>query len=455
MAKTLFDTKIDIVDLEFPNKGVGYFGEENKKVTVKNTIPGQTVIADVKKKRKNFEGRLRSIEKKAEYEIEPACKNFGLCGGCTYQNISYEQELEFKKNVVLKLLDNAGLTDYEYCGIKPSPSITAYRNKMEFSFGDDGLDGNLCLGMRKRESNYEVVTADCCNIVNEDVCKALSTVLEYFKGTDEQFYHRMRHTGSLRHLLVRRGHFTGEMIINLVTTSELKTDLKPLVDNLLALELDGKIVGISHIVNDGVADVVKADEMNILYGQDFIMDKCLGLNFKISTFSFFQTNSAGAEVLYSTVKEFAGTSNDKIIFDLYCGTGTITQLLSENAKKVIGIEIVEEAVEAAKKNAAENGLTNCEFIAGDVLKVIDDIEEKPDYIVLDPPRDGIHPKALGKIIAYGVESMIYISCKPTSLARDLEVLQASGYEVKRICCCDMFAGTPHVESVVLMQYCGK
>ena len=135
MAKTLFDTKIDIVDLEFPNKGVGYFGGENKKVTVKNTIPGQTVIADVKKKRKNFEGRLRSIEKKAEYEIEPACKNFGLCGGCTYQNISYEQELEFKKNVVLKLLDNAGLTDYEYCGINPSPSITAYRNKMEFSFG--------------------------------------------------------------------------------------------------------------------------------------------------------------------------------------------------------------------------------------------------------------------------------------------------------------------------------
>ena len=451
MAKTLFDTKIDIVDLEFPNKGVGYFGEENKKVTVKNTIPGQTVIADVKKKRKNFEGRLRSIEKKAEYEIEPACKNFGLCGGCTYQNISYEQELEFKKNVVLKLLDNAGLTDYEYCGIKPSPSITAYRNKMEFSFGDDGLDGNLCLGMRKRESNYEVVTADCCNIVNEDVCKALSTVLEYFKGTDEQFYHRMRHTGSLRHLLVRRGHFTGEMIINLVTTSELKTDLKPLVDNLLALELDGKIVGISHIVNDGVADVVKADEMNILYGQDFIMDKCLGLNFKISTFSFFQTNSLGAEVLYSKAREYVGSTNDKMIFDLYSGTGTIAQILAPVAKKVVGVEIVAEAVEAAKENAELNGLNNCEFIAGDVLKVIDDIKDKPDLIVLDPPRDGIHPKALQKIIDFGVDRIVYISCKPTSLARDLVILQEHGYKVEKACAVDMFPQTVHVETVCLLS----
>ena len=451
MAKTLFDTKIDIVDLEFPNKGVGYFGGENKKVKVKNTIPGQTVIADVKKKRKNFEGRLRSIEKKAEYEIEPACKNFGLCGGCTYQNISYEQELEFKKNVVLKLLDNAGLTDYEYCGIKPSPSITAYRNKMEFSFGDDGLDGNLCLGMRKRESNYEVVTADCCNIVNEDICKALSTVLEYFRGTDEQFYHRMRHTGSLRHLLVRRGHFTGEMIINLVTTSELKTDLKPLVDNLLALELEGKIVGISHIVNDGVADVVKADEMNILYGQDFIMDKCLGLNFKISTFSFFQTNSAGAEVLYSAVKEFAGTSNDKVIFDLYCGTGTITQLLSENAKKVIGIEIVEEAVEAAKINTELNGIKNCEFIAGDVLNMVDQLEDKPDTIILDPPREGINPKAIEKIIKFDAETLVYVSCKASSLAKDLLLFEEGGYKVRKICSVDMFPRTYHVETVVLLS----
>ena len=241
------------------------------------------------------------------------------------------------------------------------------------------------------------------------------------------------------------------MIINLVTTSELKTDLKPLVDNLLALELEGKIVGISHIVNDGVADVVKADEMNILYGQDFIMDKCLGLNFKISTFSFFQTNSAGAEVLYSTVKEFAGTSNDKIIFDLYCGTGTITQLLSENAKKVIGIEIVEEAVEAAKINTELNGIKNCEFIAGDVLNMVDQLEDKPDTIILDPPREGINPKAIEKIIKFDAETLVYVSCKASSLAKDLLLFEEGGYKVRKICSVDMFPRTYHVETVVLLS----
>ena len=183
----------------------------------------------------------------------------------------------------------------------------------------------------------------------------------------------------------------------------------------------------------------------MLFGQDHFYEELLGLRFQITPFSFFQTNSLGAEVLYETAREFigdalpSGTDADvaehgKVVFDLYSGTGTIAQMLAPVAKKVIGVEIIPEAVEAAKENARLNSLTNCEFIAGDVLKVIDEIEEKPDYIVLDPPRDGIHPKALEKIIRYGVPQMVYISCKPTSLARDLEVLQARGYEVKKVCC---------------------
>ena len=204
----------------------------------------------------------------------------------------------------------------------------------------------------------------------------------------------------------------------------------------------------------------------MLFGQDHFYEELLGLRFQITPFSFFQTNSLGAEVLYETAREFigdalpSGTDADvaehgKVVFDLYSGTGTIAQMLAPVAKKVIGVEIIPEAVEAAKENAKLNSLTNCEFIAGDVLKVIDEIEEKPDYIVLDPPRDGIHPKALEKIIDYGVDSMVYISCKPTSLARDLAVLQQRGYKVVKSCCVDMFPNTVHVESVVLMQYCGK
>ena len=218
---------------------------------------------------------------------------------------------------------------------------------------------------------------------------------------------------------------------------------------------DGVLKGILHTKNDSVADTIKNEGTDILFGQDFFYEELLGLKFKITPFSFFQTNSLGAEVLYQTAREFIGDALDdeanQTVFDLYSGTGTIAQILSPVAKKVIGVEIVEEAVVAARENAALNGLTNCEFIAGDVLKVIDTIGEKPDYIVLDPPRDGIHPKALEKIIRYNVPQMVYISCKPTSLARDLEVLQARGYQVKKVQCVDMFPATGNVETVVLLS----
>ena len=197
--------------------------------------------------------------------------------------------------------------------------------------------------------------------------------------------------------------------------------------------------------------MVKDEGTKILYGQDYFYEELLGLKFKITPFSFFQTNSLGAEVLYEAARSYIGETKDKVIFDLYSGTGTIAQILAPVAKKVVGVEIVEEAVEAAKENAALNGLDNCTFWAGDVLKVIDDLGEVPDLIVLDPPRDGVHPKALEKIIDFGVERMVYIACKPTSLARDLELLQGRGYQVERIGCVDLFPSTYHVETVVLLS----
>ena len=229
-------------------------------------------------------------------------------------------------------------------------------------------------------------------------------------------------------------------------------------DLLLSLEQDGKLVGkfagILHITNDSIADVVQSDHTELLYGQEYFYEELLGLKFKISTFSFFQTNSYSAEVLYRTARDYVGDlgGSDKTVFDLYSGTGTIAQLMAPAAGKVIGVEIVEEAVEAAKKNAAANGLDNCEFIAGDVLKVLDEVEEKPDMIILDPPRDGIHPKALPKIIAYGVEHIVYISCKPTSLVRDLEVFLENGYRVDKAVAVDQFPWTANVETVVLLSH---
>ncbi len=439
-----------IEKVDFPNKGIMYI--EDEKVIVKNGLPGQKVKAQINKKRKGkCEGRLLEVIERSPSETrETVCKNFGECGGCSLQSMPYEKQLELKENWVKGLID-AVCEDYEFEGIKGSPVEFNYRNKMEFSFGDECKDGPLALGMHKKGSFHDIVTTDACQIVDEDYNKVLRFTLDFFAERNVTFYHKMRHEGFLRHLLVRRAVKTNEMLICLVTSSQGEVDLKPFVEGLLALDLSGKIVGISHVINDSLADVVKADSMEVLYGQDYFYEELLGLKFKISTFSFFQTNSLGAEVLYSTARDYIGETKDKLIFDLYSGTGTIAQILAPVAKKVIGVEIIEEAVEAAKENAKLNGLDNCEFIAGDVLKMLDTIEERPDFIVLDPPRDGIHPKALEKIINYGVDSMVYISCKPTSLARDLVILQEKGYKVEKVIAVDMFPQTVHVETVVLLS----
>lgn len=457
--------------VEFPNKGI-VRTEDGGRVIVKNAVPGQKVSASINKVRKGkCEGRLLEVlERSAKEQPEAACIHAGECGGCTYQTLPYEEQLAMKASQVKKLIDDVIVpenTDYEFLGIKASPRQQEYRNKMEFSFGDAYKGGPLALGMHKRGSFYDIVDVPECRIVDDDFHTVLTVTLDYFKERNLPYYHKLRHTGYLRHLLVRKAVKTGEILVDLVTTTQIAEGgeaalLAGWKDVLCAAAYQGTLTGVLHTRNDSVADTVTNEGTDVLFGQDHFYEELLGLRFQITPFSFFQTNSLGAEVLYETAREFigdalpSGTDADvvehgKVVFDLYSGTGTIAQMLAPVAKKVIGVEIIPEAVEAAKENARLNSLTNCEFIAGDVLKVIDEIEEKPDYIVLDPPRDGIHPKALEKIIRYGVPQMVYISCKPTSLARDLEVLQARGYEVKKVCCVDMFPATVHVETVVKLS----
>ena len=444
-----------IEKVEFPNKGKVYVPEEDRYVIVKNGIPGQKVKFIVNKfKSGNAEGRLLEVLEKSEKETRtPVCSIFPACGGCMYQTMSYEDQMQMKGEQVREILESAmapGKT-FTFEGVKASPKEFGYRNKMEFSFGDEYKDGPLSLGLHKKGSTYDVLTASDCKLVHQDMNKILMCVLEYFQNLGASYYKKMQHIGYLRHLLLRRGDTTGEILINLVTTTQEDYDLTPLVEQLLALQLEGKIVGILHILNDSLSDVVQSDETKVLYGQDFFYENLLGLEFKITPFSFFQPNSRGAEVLYTIVRDYIGDIHDMTVFDLFSGTGTISQVLAPVAKEVIGVEIIEEAVEAAKENAARNGLENCRFIAGDVFKVLDDIEEKPDVIVLDPPRDGIHPKALPKILDYGVDTIVYISCKVTSLARDLAMFQARGYEVVKAVAVDQFCETVHVETVVLLS----
>ncbi|WP_366459097.1 23S rRNA (uracil(1939)-C(5))-methyltransferase RlmD [Eubacterium segne] len=445
-----------VTKLGFPNKGEVDCREDGV-ATVKGTIPGQTVRFVVSKKRAGKSvGRLKEVVEKSHLEdVTPKCPHFEFCGGCSYQTLSYKNQLSLKKNMVKDILDNAIKSEYDFEGIIESPVQWEYRNKMEFSFGDEYKDGPLALGMHKRNSFHDIVTVNKCRIVDEDYRKVMDCVLKHCSERELPFYKKLKHEGYLRHLLVRRTTRTKQMIVAIVTTSdeqwEKQAQLDVMVEKLRALNLEAELCGVLHIINDGLADIVQSDETRILYGQEYIYEELLGLKFKISVFSFFQTNSLGAEVLYSKARDYIGDTKDMTVFDLYSGTGTIAQIIAPVAKKVVGVEIVEEAVHAAKENAELNGLDNCEFIAGDVLKVIDDIKDKPDMIILDPPRDGINPKALQKIIDFGVDKMVYISCKPTSLARDLEVLQQQGYKVEKASAVDMFPGTVHVETVVALH----
>ena len=459
-----------VTKYDFPNVGHVEVSDENGTydIRIKNAILGQKVKGTVNKKKHGLlEARLEEVIERAPEETAEPCPHFKECGGCTYQTFPYESQLKIKEKQIVDMLkkslgDNAADVDNAYEGILGSPDVSEYRNKMEFSFGDEYKDGPLALGMHKRNSTYDVVNTFYCRIVDEDYRRILKTTFDYFKRLNIPYYHKMKHEGVLRHLCVRKGRKSGEILVFLVTSSQWSNKyskeewdgiLEAWKNELLSIETKGKFSGILHIKNDSLADAVIDEGSTILYGRDYFEEELLGLNFKISPFSFFQNNSLAAEILYSKVKEYllTGVEGKPVVYDLYTGTGTIAQLVSEATSKTIGVEIVEEAVEAAKISAKRNGIDNCEFIAGDVLKCLDDIETLPDYIILDPPRDGINPKALEKILNYGVKRIVYVSCKPSSLARDISVFYENGYKLEKMCLTDLFPSTYHCETVVLLN----
>ncbi|MBQ1901900.1 MAG: 23S rRNA (uracil(1939)-C(5))-methyltransferase RlmD [Lachnospiraceae bacterium] len=468
----------------FPNKGV-VETEEGELFRTKNVIPGQTVRCRIKKSSKSkAEGMTLEILEKSPLETkENVCEHFGACGGCSYQSVPYEEQLKLKESMELDLfrpvLGEEKLSAV-WEGLIGSPEEDNYRNKMEFTFGDEVKDGPLSLGMHKRGSFYDIVTVSDCRIMDADMRLVLSATLEFFRERNISYYHRLRHEGYLRHLLVRKAKYTGEILVDLVTSTQIeeaeeKALLEAYTEMLKSQKLEGTLRGLLHTRNDQEADAIKDEGTEILYGEDYFYEKLLNLKFKITPFSFFQTNSLGAEVLYDTARRFildkelevtdhkarimedseidSDFLKEKLVYDLYSGTGTIAQMLASVSKEVLGIELVAEAVEAAKENAGLNGLSNCDFLAGDVYKVLSELEGKPDFIVLDPPREGIQPKAIEKILSYDVDSMIYISCKPTSLARDLEIFLARGYDVTRMCAVDMFPATYHCETICLLKKC--
>ena len=379
------------------------------------------------------------------------CDQREICGGCLYQGTEYGRQLIIKEEEVLGYLRDKHIDYVQFEGIEAAPEVTAYRNKMEYTFGDLVKDGEMTLGLHKRRSFMSVLNTDGCMLVDEDFNLIRKSVLDHCISRGYRHYNPKNHQGLLRNLIIRKGERTGELLVCIVTTTQSEFDESSFTEMILALPLRNTVVGVLHTLNDQLADKVTNEGTRILYGRDYYNEEIMGLKFRVHIFAFFQTNVSAVERLYREALDMIDDVTAKTVFDLYCGTGTITQTLALKAKRAVGVEISGDAVRSARENAALNGLTNCEFIEGDVLKILDSLKEKPDVLVLDPPRAGIHFKALPKLMKYGTSQILYISCNPKTMAPNLAYMQEYGYRVERIKAYDNFPFTKHTECAALMS----
>ena len=382
-------------------------------------------------------------------KICPAAEH---CGGCIYQGVPYAEQYAAKDKSVRRLLNKHDIDESVYLGMEPAICTGAYRNKMEYTFGDLEKGGELELGMHYKGRWMSILTTDECQLVPGQFNLILRSVLEFCRSKGYRPYHRKTHEGILRNLVVRCGVRTGEILVNIVTASSEPFDDEGFKNVLLGLDLgDMQLVGVLHTYNDSVADAVIDERHEILYGRDYYNEEILGLRFKVKAFAFFQTNIDAVERLYSDVLKVVPDVSGKTVYDLYCGTGTISQLMASAAKDVYGIDIVEDSIEAARSNTELNGISNCHYICGDVKEKLDEIPEKPEVIVVDPPRAGIHDKAVAMLCRYGIEEIVYVSCNPKTLCINLDSFRSNGYEIKQIKAYDNFPMTKHVECICLMS----
>lgn len=442
--------ELDIVGINFNGEGYGELNGE--KYFVKSCIPGQKVMVRfIKKKSGRNICKLIECIKDSEISITPICEKFGTCGGCTYLNLSYDDQIKFKEEGMKNLLSEWNIEYKTFKGIAKSPKVFEYRNKMEFSFGDEFKGGELELGLHKKGNPFSIVPTYSCHLISNDFREIMKCTVKYFREVGALPYKLKNHEGYLRNLILRDGR--DEIMVCLVTSSQNNFDLTAFKDELISLRLDKKIGGIVHVISDSLSDAIDPKEVNILYGNDYICEEIFGLKFKLNLFSFFQTNTEGMKILYDKIRDNIKNSvsiDDGIILDLYCGIGTIGQVISSCIKnKVIGIEIVKDAVIMARDNSKLNNL-DCEFIEGDVTDTINNIQDKISFIIVDPPRAGIMEKGVKNICKFNVENIIYVSCNPKTLVEDLKVFLNYGYKVETIECVDMFPNTYHVECVVLM-----
>lgn len=448
-----YEVKVEV--MKYPNISIGKL-DGDVPIEFKGGLLGQVCHVKVTRNRKDYKkGKYLNLVEHSNLENSRFyCPQADICGGCAYQKVPYETELMLKLDMIKKLFVDNNIEFDGEISINRSPETIGYRNKMEYTFGDKEKGGDLILGLHRQNRFYEIVDTNDCNIVDNDFNIIRKSVQNYFREKNTSFYHKSKREGLLRHFIIRKAHRTGEVMCILVTSSDESFDQmrKTLFINFLNnLDIQGKIVSIFHVTNDSVADAVIPEKIDLLYGKDHIREEMMGLSFNISPFSFFQPNIFTAEKLYQKAFEFAEIDKNMNVLDLYSGTGTITQVMASVAREATGIEIVEEAVDKATENAKINDIDNIKFLCGDVLKEIENVKGDYDVVILDPPRAGIMPDALDKILDLNPQKFIYISCNPKTQVDNFKEFIASGYKIKKYEIVDQFPNSRHVESIALLE----
>jgi 23S rRNA (uracil1939-C5)-methyltransferase len=456
--------KGDIVELEVEKAVFGGHGlarVDGFAVFVENTIPGDRVHARLVKKKKQFaHARLLEVIKPSPHRIDAPCQYSGICGGCTWQFCDYPKQLEYKRSHVIDALERIGkLKDVLVHPVIPSPKRFGYRNKMEFSFSDrrwllpeemgkEVLHKDFALGLHVPGTFYKILDIEACLLQHDTGNHILCDVKNYALKSGIPAYGIRTHVGFWRFLTLRYAHTRNEWMVNIVTSEAMRGAVQPLANMLM--EKYKNITSVVNNINARKGSIAVGEQEVLLYGRALIEKSIGGFVFEISANSFFQTNTLGADKLYKTIQTYAGLTGRETVVDLYSGIGTIPIFLSRLAQKVIGIEILESAVRDAEKNCQRNAISNCEFLCGDIRKRLPGIAKKPDVMITDPPRAGMHPDVVKQVRSMAPHRIVYVSCNPTTFARDFEPLKED-YHVLEVQPMDMFPHTFHIESVARLE----
>ena len=462
--KVIFE---NVTVLDAGAKGVSVAkAPEGQVIFIPNVVPGDVVDVQTFKKRKAyFEGKAIKFHSFSQHRVEPVCEHFGACGGCKWQNMNYTQQLFYKNNEVFNNLKRIGkieLPDFE--PILGSEKQFFYRNKMEFGFSDtrwlneteiqsedQTLSKKPALGFHIPRMWDKILDIEKCHLQEDPSNEIRNAIKEFATENNMTFFNARNHQGLLRTLMIRTAS-TGEIMVLIQFFENDKANRELLMDFIH--EKFPQITSLQYVINSKANDTLYDQDIKLYKGRDYILEEMEGLKFSINAKSFYQTNSDQAYELYKITREFAGLTGNEVVYDLYTGTGTIAQFISKKAKKVIGVEAVPEAIIDAKENAKRNNITNCEFYVGDMKNVFNEAfiaqHGKPDVIITDPPRDGMHKDVVEQIMKIAPEKVVYVSCNSATQARDLALMDEK-YKVTRVRPVDMFPQTHHVENVVLLE----